>query len=62
MKKAIAPHIKVQPKNGKIATKLTAPKTGTKINNPIMAIIIKPITQGFRHLLQDLKKLFIIKF
>ena len=62
IKRAITPHIAAQPIKGRAATKLTAPRTGTKINRPTTTAIIKAITQGFKHLLHELKNLFIVKF
>lgn len=59
MKNTIAPHITVQPMSGRAITSVATPAIGIKINNPITTLITKPITQGFKHLLQLLKKLFI---
>lgn len=68
MKRAIAPHITVQPISGNATTKLTAPIIGTKIINPITTIIITPTIQGFKQRLHELnpdligvKNLFIVK-
>ena len=59
--KAIPPHITMQPIRGKKAIRLATPIIGTKIMSPTMTTIIIPTTQGFKHLLHELKNLFIAK-
>lgn len=62
MKKTIPPHITRQPIRGKKTIRLATPIIGTKITSPIMTPMIIPTTQGFKHRLQELKNLFIVKF